>query len=219
MVAKIIPALEPFAVPIDSLQPDPGNARLHDAGSIEAIRQSLERFGQDQLIVVQKEGAIIRKGNGRWEAARQLGWTHIAAVMVDEEDIEAVARAIADNRTAELSKWDPTALAKALEGLSVNERTAGIGFTAEQISGLVAVSTSFLDKAKEGAEHGAGQAQGDVQTETPAQLPAEAAEYVALTFSLTPAERDKVMDLLQAKRQELGLDGVTQTLLACLGVA
>jgi phosphoadenosine phosphosulfate reductase len=87
-----------LAVAIDSLHPDPANARLHSAQNIDAIVGSLKTFGQDQPVVVQKKGMIVRKGNGRLLAAKQLGWTHIAAVIVDEEDIQAIARAIADNQ-------------------------------------------------------------------------------------------------------------------------
>lgn len=93
-------------VPIDDLVPDPENARTHDERNVKAIADSLEQFGQDQPLVVQKEGNIVRKGNGRLLAAKQLGWTHIAVLIVEENEARAIARAIADNRTAELADWD-----------------------------------------------------------------------------------------------------------------
>jgi hypothetical protein len=53
--------------------------------------------------VVQRQGMIVRAGNGRVLAARELGWTHLACVVVDESEVEATAFAIADNRSAELA--------------------------------------------------------------------------------------------------------------------
>lgn len=86
-------ALRPFALPVDRLTPDPENARTHDAESVQAIKASLTRFGQDVPLVVQRQGMIIRKGNGRYLAARELGWSHVACIVVNEGDVEAAARA------------------------------------------------------------------------------------------------------------------------------
>jgi hypothetical protein len=79
--------------------------------------KSLAEFGQDQPLVVQKQGMMVRKGNGRLKAALQLGWEWIAAFVVDENDVRAVARAIADNRTAELATWDEEKLAALLKSI------------------------------------------------------------------------------------------------------
>jgi DNA modification methylase len=73
---------------------------------------SLTSFGQRFPVVVQSKKNIVRAGNARLEAAKRLGWTHIAAIFVDESDLEATAFAIADNRTAELAGWDNGVLAQ-----------------------------------------------------------------------------------------------------------
>lgn len=114
----IAPDLQYLAHPVDSLQLDPANANKHNARSLEVIRQSLQRFGQDVPLVVQKQGLIVRKGNGRLQAARLLGWKYIAAIVVDEDDTEAALRAITDNRSAQFSEWDTEALNKALQGFA-----------------------------------------------------------------------------------------------------
>ena len=116
-LSHIAEALRPLAIPCSSLNPDPDNARLHSEENIEAIMKSLAEFGQDQPLVVQKQGMIVRKGNGRLQAARRLGWKWIAAFVVDEDDVRAVARAIADNRTAELATWDEEKLAQLLQSI------------------------------------------------------------------------------------------------------
>jgi hypothetical protein len=103
----ILDVLAPLAVAVDSLTPLPGNPRR---GDVEAIAASLARFGQRKPIVVDAAGSIIA-GNHTWQAARQLGWTHIAAVRVSDDDATARAFALADNRTAELGSYDEELLA------------------------------------------------------------------------------------------------------------
>jgi ParB-like chromosome segregation protein Spo0J len=102
--------LASLAIPIASVVLDPANARKHPDRSIESIAASLRVFGQRKPIVVQKEGMVVRAGNGLVEAARSLGWSEIAAVVVDEDAVSATAFALADNRTAETSSWDLRAL-------------------------------------------------------------------------------------------------------------
>jgi DNA modification methylase len=106
---NIAAALEPLRVAIDTLMLDPANVRQHPERSIEAIKGSLARFGQQKPIVIDAAGLVIA-GNGTLEAARRLGWTHIAAARSGLAGVERAAFAIADNRTAELSEWDDEAL-------------------------------------------------------------------------------------------------------------
>jgi DNA modification methylase len=116
-LSHIAEPLRRLAVPCVSLHFDPDNARSHPAENIEAIMKSLAQFGQDQPLVVQKQGMIVRKGNGRLRAALRLGWEWIAAFVVDEDDVRAAARAIADNRAAELATWDEDKLARLLQSI------------------------------------------------------------------------------------------------------
>jgi hypothetical protein len=143
-LSKIIKQLQNLAVPIDSLTPDPANARRHPERNIAAIVASLKRFGQRTPIVVQEEGLIVRAGNGRLAAAEQLGWTEIAAVIVPEGDVEATAFAIADNRTAELAIWDSPALEALLGALA--DDLEGTGFTDDDLKGF---EEGQLDPRKE----------------------------------------------------------------------
>lgn len=114
----IIEPLRHFAVDLSTLTVDPNNTRKHDARSIDGVKRSLQKFGQRLPIIVQKQGLLVRVGNGRVLAARQLGWTHIAALVVDESEADALQYAIADNRTGELSDWDYESLANQLKSLS-----------------------------------------------------------------------------------------------------
>lgn len=136
---QIHPTLHPLAVPVGDLILDPDNARFHPQDNIDAIKASLTRFGQDQPLVVQKGTRVVRKGNGRLQAARELGWSHVAVVFVEEDSIDAAARAIADNRTAELAKWDNRVLSAVIGRIQAERpdfAPEAIGFTREQVERL-----------------------------------------------------------------------------------
>lgn len=123
-------------VPLDSLTPDPRNARRHDARNLAEIRRSLERFGQFRPFVVQASGMVIRVGNGMYQAMRELGWTEAQAVVLDLTDREAEALAVMDNRSAELADWDNVALQEILAGLSEDLLQVS-GFTQDELAGLL----------------------------------------------------------------------------------
>lgn len=127
--------LRPLAVPIGELNADPANARRHPDHNLAAIEASLRRWGQRFPIVVQRQGMVVRAGNGRLEAARRLGWTHLAAVVVDEDSVEATAFALADNRSSELAEWDDEALAALLQSLPTDVPT---GFSEGDLEALLA---------------------------------------------------------------------------------
>lgn len=136
----IAPQLWPLAIPIDSVNLDAANARKHPEKNMAAIVASLSRFGQRAPIVVQKQGMIVRAGNGRVEAAKSLGWKSIAAVVVDESSVDATAFAIADNRTAELAEWDNDVLASLLNTMPEDD-LAATGFDKDDLAELLSELT------------------------------------------------------------------------------
>ena len=133
---NIVDQLKELAVPIDNLHPDPANARKHNDKNLEAIKASLAKFGQRKPIVVQREGMIVRAGNGTLAAAKALGWKHIAAVVLEEDNATASQFAIADNRTAELAEWDTETLATLLDGMSEQDRDL-LAFDAEDMKEML----------------------------------------------------------------------------------
>ena len=58
-------------VPIDSIKPYPGNAKLHPAEQIEQIKESIRLFGFKDPIGVWKNE--VATGHGRLIAAKELG--------------------------------------------------------------------------------------------------------------------------------------------------
>jgi hypothetical protein len=114
MSHKIHASIEHLAVPLETLQVLAGNPRI---GNIDAICASYNEFGQVKPIVVRPNSdgtSTVIAGNHQFQAAKQLGWTHIAVVPMDVDDARAMAFAIADNRTNELGHTDDTLLADAL---------------------------------------------------------------------------------------------------------
>lgn len=135
--------LRKHLVPMSQLIPDPSNVRKHPARSIEAIQASLRRFGQQKPIVVDLKGVVVA-GNGMLEAARGLGWTHMAAVQTKLSGPERVAYAIADNRTGELSEWDEEALRDTLASLSPDDAAAA-GYTPDELGRILNAAADLED--------------------------------------------------------------------------
>ncbi len=167
----IVEPLRHLAVPIESLHFDPKNARKHDSKNMDAIQASLEKFGQVEPIVVQKQGMIVRAGNGRLAVAHKLGWPCMAAVVVDQTDADAAAFAIADNRTGELGEWDYEALFSVLKESSVD--LTELGFSEGEMSAL---ETEFFSASVDSIDLGIGEEKSEESSEeeegyTPRKVP------------------------------------------------
>jgi len=131
---------------IQDLHQDPDNSRRHDERNLQAIRESLEAFGQQKPIVIDEEGKVVA-GNGTLEAARQLGWKEVQTVVTQLEGPTQTAFAIADNRTAELATWDDQKLSESLAQLqndqSIDEAISG--FNAVEVENLIGAALDSPD--------------------------------------------------------------------------
>jgi len=130
---------------VKALKADPSNVRLHDSRNVEAVKASLQQFGQQKPIVIGKNGTVVA-GNATLEAARQLGWSKIAVVRSELEGRNATAYAIADNRTAELAEWSDD-LSEVLASLQADDSIDHLttGFTDAEIDELVAEATEPVE--------------------------------------------------------------------------
>ena len=137
MESKIQKPIAGLATQVAKLQEDPNNARVHDEKNLQTIMESLKRFGQTKPIVLASDGKTIIAGNGTFKAAVKLGWQTIAAMKSNLSASDATAYAIADNRTGELSSWDPKRLADQLQKMEASVQES-IGYNLKQIERLVA---------------------------------------------------------------------------------
>jgi hypothetical protein len=132
---------------VAELTQDPRNARSHDGKNIEAIKRSLQEFGQQKPIVVNTTGKVVA-GNGTLAAALDLGWDKIAVVETDLVGSSAAAYAIADNRTAELAAWDDDALAETLASLQNDESIDELitGFSEKEIEEIIGNASGDIEE-------------------------------------------------------------------------
>jgi ParB family chromosome partitioning protein len=130
--------MEIIEVKISDLSRDPANARKHDERNLAATIASFRRFGQQHPIVIDRNN-VVRAGNCRLDAAEALGWDTIKAVRSDLSGSDAIAYAIADNRTSELAEWDDDVLAAQLQGLLTDDEALleAAGFDEDELNELL----------------------------------------------------------------------------------
>lgn len=180
---KVIPSLRKHLVPMDSIAPDPANARQHPEANLDAVRGSLLAFGQQKPVVVDGRGVIVA-GNGLYLAARQLKWPKIAAVRTTLRGADRMAFALADNRTAELAEWDEEALLRQLQELEDQTDLSALGFDEEELARLLseAEATPTWDEALARVPEG------------------ERHPFQEMTFTLADAQAALVRDALAAAK-------------------
>lgn len=134
---KIDPQLAGLVVPITQVKPLEGNPRR---GDVEAIKASYARFGQRKPIVARKKGRSkvgeILAGNHQYQAAVALEWDEIAVLWVKDDDNDAKAFALADNRTHDLGYYDSDALAALMQDVDLE----GTGYTEMDLDALIGQS-------------------------------------------------------------------------------
>ena len=107
--------------PIAELKLDERNPRQHSRKQIRQIANSIEAFGFNVPVLVDREGRVVA-GHGRVLACRLLGWNEVPVIRLEHLDPnQARAFMLADNRLAETSCWDGRLLAEALRDLSLAE--------------------------------------------------------------------------------------------------
>ena len=133
MKHKIHPDLDKLKTPLDQLKHLEGNPRK---GDVDAVARSYDEFGQRKPIVATSDGTVIG-GNHQLAAAKKLGWTHIAVVVTNDDELKAKAFALADNRTADLGTYDNDLLSEMLSSVSSDPKLlAATSFKEEDLLNL-----------------------------------------------------------------------------------
>ena len=131
----IVAGLQGHVVPIDTLTEHPQNARR---GDVDAIAISLQTHGQYRPAVVQRSTGYVCAGNHMMRAMRGLGYTHVAATVLDIDDDQALQILTVDNRSSDIATNDQDALAAILEHLDAQDKLVGTGYDAEDLAELLA---------------------------------------------------------------------------------
>ncbi len=123
--------------PLADIKPYDKNPRVNDA-AVDAVAESIRRFGFRQPIVVDEAGVIVC-GHTRWKAAQKLGLEQVPVHIARDLTAEQIrAYRIADNKTAELAEWNlellPLEMAE-LQGAGIDWSL--LGFDQDELAKLL----------------------------------------------------------------------------------
>src|SRR5260370_13100158 len=105
-------------VAINRLKLDPRNPRLHSDRQVKQIARSIESFGFNVPVLVDRDGNVLA-GHGRVAAALKRGLREIPVIRLEHlTPAQARAFAIADNRLSEISTWDDRLLGEIMRDLA-----------------------------------------------------------------------------------------------------
>jgi DNA modification methylase len=133
---------------IRDLQPNPNNARTHSRQQVEEIARSIDKFGFNNPVLIDRDNHIIA-GHGRVEAARLLGLVRIPALRIEHlSPAEKRAYVLVDNKLAEKAGWDKEILAIELQELiDLDFNLELTGFSAGEIDALLDTQHSSEEDA------------------------------------------------------------------------
>lgn len=136
--------LKELAVPVDSLKHYTKNPRV---GNVETIKESLRKNGQYRPVVVNERTGEVLAGNHTLKAARELGWTEIAATFVDVDDDHAARIVLVDNRANELATFNDEVLVEVLQEL--DGQLEGTGYDQSDLDDLLGQLSSGFGQPKD----------------------------------------------------------------------
>lgn len=126
------PDLAKKLVAVGDLTPHPRNRRRGDP---ERISRSLDNFGQLKPVVVNSDNVILA-GHHVVQAARSIGWTHVAVAVTDLDEHEALTFLIADNRLSDIATWDDAGLLTDLDEIGLDSALIA-GYEPHEIEALI----------------------------------------------------------------------------------
>ena len=105
-------------LPLESIVPDSSNPRKHSPEQVRAIALSIEAFGFNAPILVDKANRVVA-GHGRLEAAKRLNLAEAPVIRLEHlSKQQAKAYMLADNTLTDRSSWDERRVAIVLKELS-----------------------------------------------------------------------------------------------------
>src|SRR5262245_1571138 len=117
--------LQPLLVDINTLRPHAENPKN---GDIDAIVESLTVNGMYRPLYVTDDGVILA-GNHTYHALLELGATQAPVIRLHVDGTQARQIMLADNRIADLGRYDDALLLDLLEQLDADGALHGTGYT------------------------------------------------------------------------------------------
>lgn len=104
-------------IPLDSLKVYCNNAKLHPAEQIEQIKKSIQEFGFNDPIAIDKDNIII-EGHGRYIACKELGIKELPVIRLENlTDEQKRAYMLVHNKLTMNSDFDLDILNEELENI------------------------------------------------------------------------------------------------------
>lgn len=124
---------------IDELTPHPQNPNSHPTRQVELLAKVIEQNGWRSPIVISTRSGFVVKGHGRLLAAKRLKMKRVPIDLQDYDSDELeLADVVADNRLAELSEFDRSALKEIMESLDSGAIDSDLtGFDLDKIESLM----------------------------------------------------------------------------------
>lgn len=159
------------------------NPRLNDGAAVDAVVDSIKRFGFASPIIARLDGEVIA-GHTRLKAALKLGLDRVPVRFMDLDPADAKLLALADNRVGELAEWDEDKLADILSELSADGvNLAGLGWTDEELESVMgAFDIDPLDGMPD--------------------LDPNESEFAQVTFTMTHEQKSTLLDAVSAAKVE-----------------
>ena len=117
-------------LPIKDLKPYKGNPRKNSE-AVDAVAASIKEFGFKVPIVIDKNNEIVN-GHTRYKASKKLGLKEVPCIKAEDLTEEQIKQfRLIDNKTSELSDWDPDLLAEELLGMDFEDLDYDFDFTGD----------------------------------------------------------------------------------------
>lgn len=120
---------------LDEISPYGQNPRKNDE-AVPKVAESIKEFGFKVPIVVDAGGVIVC-GHTRYRAAQSLGMKEVPCIVADDlTPAQVSAFRLADNKVAEFSGWDFSALEREIAGLDGLMDLSDLGFEEFYVTGV-----------------------------------------------------------------------------------
>lgn len=113
------------------------NPRIHPESQIDMITNSIEQFGFIDPILATSDN-VVMAGHGRLLSALDKGLTEVPVIKFPFDEVKAKAYMVADNKIAELGRWNIPQLKLILEDLVEDFYDVTItGFQGDELNRLL----------------------------------------------------------------------------------